>query len=56
MVLMGGAPICYSKCGTENPSTNNLCAKRGNALAKHSAKNAKRGPADSVDFWYFKSD
>src|SRR6202795_3196757 len=27
-----------SKCGTNNPSTNNFCAKCGNALAKHCAK------------------
>jgi class 3 adenylate cyclase len=27
-----------SKCGTDNPATNNFCAKCGNALAKHCAK------------------
>ncbi|MGA7869531.1 MAG: zinc ribbon domain-containing protein [Candidatus Binatus sp.] len=27
-----------SKCGTNNPSTNNFCAKCGNALAKHCPK------------------
>ncbi|HEY6421538.1 MAG TPA: AAA family ATPase [Candidatus Binataceae bacterium] len=35
-----------SKCGTNNPSTNNFCAKCGNALAKHCAKcNAENPPA-----------
>src|ERR1700688_1853449 len=34
-----------SKCGTNNPSTNNFCAKCGNALAKHCAKcNAENPP------------
>ena len=27
-----------SKCGTDNPSTNNFCAKCGNVLTKHCAK------------------
>src|SRR6266446_6612262 len=34
-----------SKCGTNNPSTNNFCAKCGNALARHCAKcNAENPP------------
>jgi ribosomal protein L40E len=34
-----------SKCGTNNPSTNNFCAKCGNALAKHCVKcNAENPP------------
>jgi class 3 adenylate cyclase/ribosomal protein L40E len=34
-----------SKCGTDNPATNNFCAKCGNALAKHCAKcNADNPP------------
>jgi class 3 adenylate cyclase/tetratricopeptide (TPR) repeat protein len=38
-----------AKCGTNNPSTNDFCAKCGNALAKHCAKcNAENPP--SADF------
>ncbi len=36
-----------SKCGTTNPSTNNFCAKCGNALAKHCAKCTAENPPTS---------
>ena len=36
-----------SKCGTKNPSTNNFCAKCGNALAKHCAKCKTENPPTS---------
>jgi len=36
-----------SKCGTNNPSTNNFCAKCGNALAKHCAKCQAENPPTS---------
>jgi class 3 adenylate cyclase len=36
-----------SKCGTNNPSTNNFCAKCGNALAKLCAKCQTENPATS---------
>src|SRR6202522_1626290 len=36
-----------SKCGTNNPSTNNFCAKCGNALAKHCAKCGSESPTTS---------
>jgi ribosomal protein L40E len=36
-----------SKCGTNNPSTNNFCAKCGNALAKHCAKCKAENPSTS---------
>jgi class 3 adenylate cyclase/tetratricopeptide (TPR) repeat protein/ribosomal protein L40E len=36
-----------SKCGTNNPSTNNFCAKCGNALAKHCAKCRAENPPTS---------
>src|SRR5437899_11474556 len=36
-----------SKCGTNNPSTNNFCAKCGNALAKHCAKWKAENPPTS---------
>jgi class 3 adenylate cyclase/predicted ATPase len=36
-----------SKCGTNNPSTNNFCAKCGNALAKCCAKCAAENPPTS---------
>src|ERR1700730_16172842 len=36
-----------SKCGTNNPSTNDFCAKCGNALAKHCAKCKAENPATS---------
>ena len=36
-----------SKCGTNNPSTNNFCAKCGNALAKHCAKCGAENPPTS---------
>src|ERR1700720_4824292 len=36
-----------SKCGTNNPSTNNFCAKCGNALAKHCAKCKAETPPTS---------
>ena len=36
-----------AKCGTNNPSTNNFCAKCGNALAKHCAKCQAENPPTS---------
>ncbi|HEY6419020.1 MAG TPA: adenylate/guanylate cyclase domain-containing protein [Candidatus Binataceae bacterium] len=36
-----------SKCGTDNPSTNNFCAKCGTALAKHCAKCKAENPPAS---------
>ncbi len=36
-----------SKCGTNNPSTNNFCAKCGNALAKQCAKCKAENPPTS---------
>src|SRR5712691_699072 len=40
-----GRPMRCSKCGTNNPSTNNFCAKCGNALAKHCSRcNAENPP------------
>jgi class 3 adenylate cyclase/tetratricopeptide (TPR) repeat protein len=36
-----------SKCGTTNPSTNDFCAKCGNALAKHCAKCTAENPPTS---------
>src|SRR5216684_1052269 len=40
-----GRPMRCSKCGINNPSANNFCAKCGNALAKHCAKcNAESPP------------
>src|SRR5258708_7101508 len=36
-----------SKCGTNNPSTNNFCAKCGNALAKHCVKCRAENPPTS---------
>jgi predicted amidophosphoribosyltransferase len=36
-----------SKCGTNNPSTNNFCAKCGNALVKHCAKCKAETPPTS---------
>ncbi len=36
-----------SKCGTNNPSTNNFCAKCGNALAKYCAKCKAENPPTS---------
>ncbi len=36
-----------SKCGTNNPSTNNFCAKCGNALTKHCAKCRTENPPTS---------
>src|ERR1700694_4010136 len=36
-----------SKCGTNNPSTNNFCAKCGTALAKHCAKCKAENPPTS---------
>ena len=36
-----------SKCGTNNPSTNNFCAKCGNALAKQCAKCQAENPPSS---------
>jgi class 3 adenylate cyclase/tetratricopeptide (TPR) repeat protein len=36
-----------SKCGTNNPSTNNFCAKCGNALARHCAKCGAENPPSS---------
>ena len=35
------------KCGTNNPSTNNFCAKCGNALAKYCAKCKAENPPTS---------
>jgi class 3 adenylate cyclase/ribosomal protein L40E len=35
------------KCGTDNPSTNNFCAKCGNALAKNCAKCKAENPPTS---------
>jgi predicted ATPase/class 3 adenylate cyclase len=35
------------KCGTNNPSTNNFCAKCGNALAKHCTKCQGENPPTS---------
>src|ERR1700736_7001164 len=41
-----GRPMRCLKCGTNNPSTNNFCAKCGSALAKHCAKcDAENPPA-----------
>ncbi len=37
-----------SKCGTNNPSTNNFCAQCGNALAKGCAKCKAENPPTSV--------
>jgi class 3 adenylate cyclase/tetratricopeptide (TPR) repeat protein/ribosomal protein L40E len=36
-----------SKCGTNNPSTNNFCAKCGSALARHCAKCKAENPPTS---------
>src|SRR5208282_250736 len=36
-----------SKCGTNNPSTSNFCAKCGNALARHCAKCKAENPPTS---------
>ena len=36
-----------AKCGTNNPSTNNFCAKCGNALAKHCTKCQAENPPSS---------
>ncbi len=36
-----------SKCGTNNPTTNNFCAKCGNALGKHCAKCKAENPPTS---------
>src|ERR1700730_11377402 len=36
-----------SKCGTNNPSTNNFCAKCGNAIARHCAKCKAENPPTS---------
>jgi ribosomal protein L40E len=36
-----------AKCGTNNPSTNNFCAKCGNALAKHCPKCQAENPPTS---------
>ena len=36
-----------SRCGTNNPSANNFCAKCGNALAKHCAKCKAENPSTS---------
>ena len=36
-----------AKCGTNNPSTNNFCAKCGNALAKHCVKCQAENPPTS---------
>jgi class 3 adenylate cyclase/tetratricopeptide (TPR) repeat protein/ribosomal protein L40E len=36
-----------TKCGTNNPSTNNFCAKCGNALAKHCVKCKAENPPTS---------
>ena len=38
-----------AKCGTNNPATNNFCAKCGNALAKHCAKCKTENPP-AADF------
>jgi ribosomal protein L40E len=37
----------YSKCGTNNPSTNNFCAKCGAALTKPCAKCKAENPPTS---------
>jgi class 3 adenylate cyclase/tetratricopeptide (TPR) repeat protein len=37
-----------SKCETNNPSTNNFCAKCGNALAKHCPKCKSENPANAA--------
>ncbi len=37
-----------SRCGTNNPSTNNFCAQCGNALAKHCAKCNAENPPTSI--------
>jgi class 3 adenylate cyclase len=42
-----GRPMRCSKCGTNNPSANNFCAKCGDALAKHCAKCKAENPATS---------
>jgi ribosomal protein L40E len=42
-----GASMRCSKCGTNNPPTNNYCAKCGNALAKHCAKCQAESPPAS---------
>jgi ribosomal protein L40E len=36
-----------TKCGTNNPSTNNFCTKCGNALAKHCVKCKAENPPTS---------
>src|SRR5208337_4748582 len=45
--LVAGASMRCSKCGTNNPSTNNFCAKCGNALAKQCAKCSAENPLTS---------
>src|SRR5208337_2567143 len=45
--LVAGASMRCSKCGTNNPSTNNFCAKCGNALAKRCAKCKAENPPTS---------
>src|SRR6202171_1349152 len=45
--FVGGATVRCSKCGTNNPSTNNFCAKCGNALARHCAKCKAENPPTS---------
>jgi class 3 adenylate cyclase/ribosomal protein L40E len=42
-----GKAMPCSKCGTNNPSTNNFCAKCGNALVKHCAKCKAETPPTS---------
>jgi class 3 adenylate cyclase/ribosomal protein L40E len=43
----GGATVRCAKCGTTSPSTNNFCAKCGNALVKHCAKCRAENPPTS---------
>jgi class 3 adenylate cyclase/tetratricopeptide (TPR) repeat protein len=43
----GGDSMSCSKCGTNNPPTNNFCAKCGNALVKHCEKCQAENPPTS---------
>src|SRR5437660_12805273 len=45
--VRGGGSMLCSKCGTNNPSSNNFCAKCGNALAKFCAKCKAENPPTS---------
>jgi ribosomal protein L40E len=45
--FLSNKPVNCSRCETDNPSTNNFCAKCGNALAKLCAKCKTENPPTS---------